>query len=775
MLIDVEVERARTPGVRDAHHLNAAGAALPSARTLAATLEHLHLESRMGGYEASNAARPRLDAVYALAAGLLGAHPDEIALTESATVGWQRAVDALRLGPGDRVLVSRSGYVSCALQLLALERDRGIVVELLPNGDDGALDLGALRSALASGPTALLAVTHVPTSSGLVEPVAEAGRLAREAGVAYLLDATQSVGHLPVDVREIGCDLLVTTGRKYLRGPRGTALLYVRSELLERLEPLAPDVRGATWTADRAWSLDATARRFETWEASHALRLGLGVALAEAQALGIEAISQHLVARGARLRADLAEIPGVTLADPPAARGALVTFLVDGAEPRDVALALAERAVQLVSVPAGHGRWDLAGRDLAAVVRAAPHVYTSDDDLDALLEGVAEIARPARARSNGTRAVPPGPPVERTDVVVVGLGAHGSAAARSLAERGLHVIGLERFRLGHDRGSSHGATRMIRRAYPSAAWDDLVDRAYGAWGRLEEASDERLLLPTGGVFARPRDAADALRGPGCEVLDAAAVAEVFPAIRLGDALEGLHDPAAGVLLADRALAAQRAPRAPLGRPAAGGGAAPGLGPGRRRRRRRDDHRRIAGIGSSSAPEPGSRDCCPGWAWSSASCGSSTSISRRAMPRRSPARVGRLRLRSAARARLRRRRAGPDGVKLGLDHGDDVDPDMPRRPATPDEFATLRGVARATPARRRGRRAELAHVPVRGDAGQALRRRRAARDATGAGLLGLLRPRLQVAPALGEARRTSSRARRGPTWTSSPRRGSRLRT
>jgi cysteine desulfurase / selenocysteine lyase len=555
-VIDIGVERARTPGVRDAHHLNAAGAALPSARTLAATLEHLYLESRMGGYEAAGAAGPRLDAVYTLAAGLLGARPDEIALTESATVGWQRAVDALRLGPGDRVLVSRSGYVSCALQLLALERDRGIVVELLPDGEDGALDLEALRSALDSGPTALLAVTHIPTSSGLVEPVAEAGCLARAAGVTYLLDATQSVGHLPVDVREIGCDLLVATGRKYLRGPRGTGLLYVRSKLLERLEPQAPDVRGATWTADRAWSLDATARRFETWEASHALRLGLGVALAEAQALGIDAISEHLVARGARLRAALAGTPGVTVTDPPAARGALVTFLVDGAEPRDVALALAERAVQLVSIPARHGRWDLAGRDLAAVVRAAPHVYTSDGDLDALLEGVADIARPARPRSGGTRPAPPGPPVERTDVVVVGLGAHGSASARSLAERGLRVIGLERLRLGHDRGSSHGPTRIIRRAYPSAAWDDLVDRAYGAWGRLEHAAGERLLLPIGGVFARSRDAADALRGPGCEVLDAAAVAEVFPAMNLGEELEGLYDPAAGVLLADRALAAQ---------------------------------------------------------------------------------------------------------------------------------------------------------------------------------------------------------------------------
>ena len=216
----------------------------------------------MGGYEAAGAARPRLDAVYALAAGLLGAHPDEIALTESATVGWQRAVDALRLGPGDRVLVSRSGYVSCALQLLALERDRGVVVELLPDGEDGALDLEALRAALDSGPTALLAVTHIPTSSGLVEPVAEAGRLARAAGVTYLLDATQSVGHLPVDVREIGCDLLVATGRKYLRGPRGTGLLYVAascSSASSRRRPTSaarpgPPTAPGAWTRPRAAS-----------------------------------------------------------------------------------------------------------------------------------------------------------------------------------------------------------------------------------------------------------------------------------------------------------------------------------------------------------------------------------------------------------------------------------------------------------------------------------------------------------------------------------------
>jgi cysteine desulfurase/selenocysteine lyase len=223
--------------------------------------------------------------------------------------------------------------------------------------------------------------------------VAAAGALARAAGVVFLVDATQSVGQLAVDVDAIGCDVLVTTGRKYLRAPRGTGLLYVRGDLLERLPPAAPDVRGAEWVADRDWTLDPGARRLETWEASVALRLGLGAALAEAVALGAAAIEAHLTAVAARLRAALAGVPGVELADPPAAASAIVTFCMAGQSSADVVAALAKRAVNLVAVPRGHALWDLGGRGLSAVVRASPHVYDNEADLEALLDGVGAIAR----------------------------------------------------------------------------------------------------------------------------------------------------------------------------------------------------------------------------------------------------------------------------------------------------------------------------------------------------------------------------------------------
>jgi cysteine desulfurase/selenocysteine lyase len=389
--IDVAAVRAATPGADHAHHFNAAGCSLASQATLTAVTEHLELEARAGGYEAAAAVRPRIEAVYESAAALLGAQAREIALVESATVGWRRAIDALRLAPGDRVVVSWSAYVSFALHLLALERERGVVVEVVPSGADGAVDLARLENALDGA--ALLALAHVPTSSGLVEPVVAAGALARAAGVLYLVDATQSVGQLAVDVDAIGCDVLVTTGRKYLRAPRGTGLLYLREALLERLPPPAPDVRGAEWVADRDWTLDPGARRFETWEASVALRLGLGVAIAETLALDVAATATHLTTVAARLRAALAELPGVELADPPAAGSAIVTFCVAGLGSADVVARLAERDAKVVAVPRGHALWDLGGRGLSAVVRASPHVYDNDADLEALLDGVGAIAR----------------------------------------------------------------------------------------------------------------------------------------------------------------------------------------------------------------------------------------------------------------------------------------------------------------------------------------------------------------------------------------------
>lgn len=556
--IDVAAERARTAlGAEGctSHHLNSAGSALPTSTTLATVIDHLVLEAEIGGYEAGAIARPRLDAVYEAAGALIGVAGEDIALVESATVGWRRAVDAMRLAAGDRVLATRTTYVSSALQLLELERV-GVKIEIVPDDPEGRLDLGALEAALRE-PAALVAATHVPTSSGRVEPVAEIGALAKAAGVPYLLDATQSVGQLPLDVGAVGCDALVTTGRKFLRAPRGTGFLYVARDFLDRLRPSAPDVRGALWSGEHEFELADSARRFETWEAAHALRLGLGVALTEARATGVEAIAAHVSGLSALLRARLVEeIPGARIADPAGAASGIVTFVIDGEEPQATQDKLKRAGCHTVVVPASHGLWDLEPRGLKAIVRASFHVYNGEDDIDAVIEA---LGAPASA-GNGAASVTvpaaiPARSVERFDAVVAGAGVHGRSTAWNLARRGKSVLLLERGRIGHVEGSSHGATRMIRRAYPSEVWDDLVDRAYDGWAELGEAAGAPLMTTTGGLYAHPAGTEGGLRGPGTETVDPATARGIFPALELGEDFTIVHDPAAGVLDAIGTMAA----------------------------------------------------------------------------------------------------------------------------------------------------------------------------------------------------------------------------
>ena len=390
--IDVAAERERTTGSTLASHFNAAGAALPSHRVVATVVDHLRREEAKGGYEAAAERRVHLDAVYASAAGLVGADPSEIALFDSASTGLRVMLDALRPTRGQRIVASSSTYVSHALHLMSLAREQGIDLVIAPYDERRRVDVAALDALLSDGVPSIVTVAHVPTSSGLVEPAAQIGAVVQRHGGTYILDATQSVGHLAVDVAEIGCDVMVTTGRKFLRAPRGTGFAYVRDTLRERLLPAAPDVRGARWTTGSDWELDASARRYETWEGAIAARLGLGAALDEAAERGIPATEAWLVDAGRRLREALGDLDGVTLADPAGTRSAIVTFVIEGVASADAVVELARRGVRVVSVPATHGQWDLGDRVVQSVVRASPHVYNDDTDLSALVDGVAAIA-----------------------------------------------------------------------------------------------------------------------------------------------------------------------------------------------------------------------------------------------------------------------------------------------------------------------------------------------------------------------------------------------
>jgi cysteine desulfurase/selenocysteine lyase len=391
--VTIDLARARrdTPGAAEFLHFNNAGAALMPTPVLEAQLRHLQQEAAMGGYEAADAADGRREAVYDSIARLINAERQEIALVENATVAWDLAFYSIPFRPGDRILTARAEYASNYIAFLQAARRTGAVVEAVPSDDSGTLDVGALER-MIDGRVRLIAITHVPTNGGLVNPAAEVGRIARRHGIRYLLDACQSVGQMPIDVAAIGCDMLSATGRKYLRGPRGCGFLYVRRAAMERLEPPFLDLQAATWVAPDRYELRPDARRFENWENNVAAQLGLGAAVDYALGWGLAAIEARVVALAEDLRSRLAAIRGVTVTDIGRRRCGIVTFTVADREADDIVAALHERKMNTVTSSPRSTLLDATARRLPTVVRASVHYYNSEDEVARFAGAVAELA-----------------------------------------------------------------------------------------------------------------------------------------------------------------------------------------------------------------------------------------------------------------------------------------------------------------------------------------------------------------------------------------------
>ena len=391
-MIDLARVRAETPGVEHVAHLNNAGAALPPRRVHEAVVDHLRREAEIGGYEAADERRDRWEHTYDAIALLLGAERDEIAVVENATRAWDMAFYSFRFAPGDRILTGRAEYASNWIALKQVAERTGATIEVVPDDEHGQLDVGALEKLLDER-VKLVSLVHVPTQSGLVNPAAEVGRVTRAAAVPLLLDACQSSGQLPLDVDDLGCDILSGTGRKFLRGPRGTGFLYVRRGLIEQLEPPLLDMRAADWQRDGSYRIRPDARRFENWETYYAGKVGLGVAVDYALELGVETTWLRIQELSARLRAELAAVEGVTVTDRGPVLGAIVTFTVDGVAPAEVKRRLASERINVVTMAASSAWLDYGERGLDETVRASVHYYNDDEEIDRLVNAVRRLTR----------------------------------------------------------------------------------------------------------------------------------------------------------------------------------------------------------------------------------------------------------------------------------------------------------------------------------------------------------------------------------------------
>ncbi len=385
--------RRDTPAADVRIHFNNAGSSLMPAPVFDVLTRYLADERDLGGYEAEAANAGVLARYYSAFAELLRVQPDEIAYVENATRAWDMAVYGLKLGEGDEVPLHASEYSSNYMAFLQIARRTGMRIVLVPSDGSGQIDVAALAR-LVTSRTRVVAVTHVPTQGGLVNPVAEVGRVARAHGLIYVLDACQSAGQIDLNVPEIGCDVLSGTGRKFLRGPRGTGFLYVSRRVMPLIEPPFVDMHAARWTGREAYEFLPDARRFENFESFLGGRAALAAAVDYALAIGLPVIEARVQGLAAALRAALAEVPGVTVTDLGAVKSGICTFIVAGKPAAEVAAGLAARGIN-VSV-SSVALIDFEERGLEALVRASVHYFNTEEEVARMVAAVADVSERGR-------------------------------------------------------------------------------------------------------------------------------------------------------------------------------------------------------------------------------------------------------------------------------------------------------------------------------------------------------------------------------------------
>jgi cysteine desulfurase/selenocysteine lyase len=391
---EVQQLRAETRGTAKTIHFNNAGSSLPPDVVVDTVIDYLYEEAQSGGYETEYTYREELENTYSLIARLINARKDEIAVVENASIGWWLAFNGIDFKPGDEIITCEMEYVTNLIGLLHAQKTYGVEFKVIPNDEQGNFQLEAFEAAI--GPkTKLIAVTHIPSTAGNMIPVVEIGKIARKHNILYLLDACQSAGHVPLDVQEIGCDMLAVTGRKYLRAPRGTGFLYVRKEIQDKLKLFFMDGFTTQWVTETDFKPRDDARRFEVYEKSRALTLGLGKAVEYALSIGVDRTWHRIQYLADLLRGKLKNVNGITVHDFGNELCGIVTFSVDGVDAATVKNKLAEKNINVSVGKAVSTLIYMNKNQLSNIVRASVHYYNTEEEIGILCGVLEEMVRVA--------------------------------------------------------------------------------------------------------------------------------------------------------------------------------------------------------------------------------------------------------------------------------------------------------------------------------------------------------------------------------------------
>jgi selenocysteine lyase/cysteine desulfurase len=392
--LDLAALRADTPGCLSLIHLNNAGASLMPRPVIRDVLGHFERETEIGGYEAETEARERIEEARTALGGLLGTTADRIAFMPHATSAFSTALSSVKFDRGDVIATTRADYVSNQIAYLSLQHRYGVEIVRAADAPEGGVDLHSMEEIIHRRRPKVVAVTHAPSNSGLIQDVASVGTMCASRGILYLVDGCQSVGQMPVDAEQIGCDFLSGTARKYMRGPRGVGFLYVSERALDSgLEPLFLDMRGADWIDDDLYQPMPDARRFESWEFAWGLVLGMGAAARYATEIGLAPIRDRARALATSLREGLAEVGGVTVLDRGPELGATVTVSAAGRQTADLVRSLRERGINTTAQTATDAVIDYGNKGVDGALRISPHYYNLESEISDMIEALSDILR----------------------------------------------------------------------------------------------------------------------------------------------------------------------------------------------------------------------------------------------------------------------------------------------------------------------------------------------------------------------------------------------
>jgi selenocysteine lyase/cysteine desulfurase len=337
----------------------------------------------MGGYEAADARAASIADFYPALAELLHTRPENIAWTASATDGYARALSTIAWKNGDVIVTTNNDYVSNQLAFFSLRERFGVQIIRAADLPTGGVDPADMERMIDLFRPILVAVTHIPTNSGLVQPIERIGQICRHYKILYLVDACQSAGQRILDVNAIGCDFLTATLRKYMRGPRGAGFMYASDRVLQPNQfMLLPDMIGADWTGIDSWKTNPTAKRFEYFEYSPAIKIGSAVATRYLLSQDQQWIQDRITHLGQVLRNRLSDIPDVRVLDHGTHLCGIVTAYHPAFQGYKIRDWLREQRVNTSVSTLNAAQIDFSRKGIDAALRLSVHYYNTEEELE---------------------------------------------------------------------------------------------------------------------------------------------------------------------------------------------------------------------------------------------------------------------------------------------------------------------------------------------------------------------------------------------------------